>query len=692
MLNSQKIIKKGLAMTTRPPITEIIQEHIDWWNNLPELWQKIFCVALYHPEKMDMQYSEPDYFYGDETTDFDNDGDFVFNYPNPELRTNDDLIQLFAIKKIVVMNEFNPLAEDDKLVTQIPSLRFFNQLELLLLNNQRLKDIAGLAGVTSLKYLIMSESLATQDIQAITTLTNLQVLDLSFNNVADLTGFDKLTQLISLDLSCNRVIDVSPLAKLTNLIKLSLGDNPIQDVRPLFELVQLHELEIGTEASFNDGLVFPNHQIPWLKNQLANTRIDVWGIYSDSISDTQLMNKIANEGLAKIDDDIEQRIYAFVEKNEDSENLAIKQLVDNVANQYEKATMYWAFDSYTKQKAEPIVTLNQQLHRKEYASLTHVLQDELSKRNLKQSYYSALALKQHIALNDFLQILDKLDLEIIVREKLQTPEKSLRPPLLKPKPSEVVTAITQEHIDWWHNLPELWQKIFCVALYEPDTIAMRLCDDYSTDWVSYNDDHDVSQPDFILNYSPILKNINDLLALFKVKQVLFMHTVNPPIDEVVTFIPPMHYFSQLEMLTLDHNYLEDISNLASLTTLKMLNLNECFTIDDYTPIASLSNLVALELGFNGIKNIDFVKNLTELRHLYLPANKIKDVLPLVELTKLKTLDLGSSPIQDVRPLANLKNLLELDIGSDEPYLKDEFDDTYVEWLKEQLPNTKINVW
>lgn len=682
-------------MNTRPPITTITQEHINWWNSLPELWQKIFCVALYHPEKMDMHYSEPNFFYGDEKMGFDNYGEFFLNYSNPKLQSNDDLVQLFTIKKIVVMASFNPSASDDELVTNVPSLRFFHQLELLFFNNQRLKDIMGLANVTSLKYLIMSESLATENIQAITTLKNLQVLDLSFNSVTDLTGFENLTQLLSLDLACNYITDVSPVANLTNLTHLNLGDNPIQDLSPLFNLTQLQELEVGTESSFGE-LAFANHQIAGLKYRLANTKIDVWGVHSSSITQRQLMSKIANEGLAKIDDDIEKAIHDFVEKNQDNQDPAIKQLVDSVVKQYEKATMYLMFDNYTKQKAEPIITLNQQLHRKKHASIAHILQDELSKRNLKQSFATALSLKQNIALYDFLQILDKLDLEIIVREKLQTPEKSPRLPLLQPKPSEVVTEITQEHIDWWHNLPELWQKIFCVALYEPKKIARHFVDDYSTEWyyddTKDNDDYGIDDGSYILGYSPVLRQQNDLLELFKVKQILYFQEVNPSIDEVVTFIPPMHYFTDLEILSIDSNYLEDISNLASLTTLQSLWLNECFTIEDCTPISHLTNLIELKLGFNNINNIEFIKTLSNLKNLFLCGNLIEDVIPLANLTNLVSIDLSSNPIKDVRPLAHLTNLKELELGTDKPASQGGLDDFYLEWLREQLPNTDIMVW
>ena len=255
-----------------------------------------------------------------------------------------------------------------------------------------------------------------------------------------------------------------------------------------------------------------------------------------------------------------------------------------------------------------------------------------------------------------------------------------------------ITTITQQHIGWWNNLPELWQKIFCLALYQPDIIEMRLLEDYSSEFIANDDKFGVDEGIYILNYSPVLRDINDLLNLFKVKQIVFDRELNPSSDTVVTFIPPMRYFTELEFLSLNYNYLKDISNLSSLTTLKSLSLCECFTIDDYSPIANLTNLVELELGFNGIKDICFVENLTELRHLYLPGNRIANISAISGLAKLITLDLGSSPIRDVRPLAKLIKLQELSMGTDEPTLTGEFDYTHVKWLKEQLSNTDIDVY
>ena len=61
----------------------------------------------------------------------------------------------------------------------------------------------------------------------------LQQLDLSLNNIQDLTPLTKLTQLTALNLNGNQISDLTPLANLTQLTKLHLSENQISDLAPL---------------------------------------------------------------------------------------------------------------------------------------------------------------------------------------------------------------------------------------------------------------------------------------------------------------------------------------------------------------------------------------------------------------------------------------------------------------------------
>ena len=60
----------------------------------------------------------------------------------------------------------------------------------------------------------------------------------------DIRSCASLTNLGWLDLSCNQISDISPLASLTNLTKLALSDNQISDVSPLISLTNLSEIDL----------------------------------------------------------------------------------------------------------------------------------------------------------------------------------------------------------------------------------------------------------------------------------------------------------------------------------------------------------------------------------------------------------------------------------------------------------------
>ena len=60
-----------------------------------------------------------------------------------------------------------------------------------------------------------------------------------------MSALKELTQLTNLDLSGNQISDVSPLAGLTKLTKLNLSNNNITDLTPLAELKKLEFLCLG---------------------------------------------------------------------------------------------------------------------------------------------------------------------------------------------------------------------------------------------------------------------------------------------------------------------------------------------------------------------------------------------------------------------------------------------------------------
>jgi len=76
---------------------------------------------------------------------------------------------------------------------------------------------------------------------------------------------------------------------------------------------------------------------------------------------------------------------------------------------------------------------------------------------------------------------------------------------------------------------------------------------------------------------------------------------------------------------------------------------------------ALLQLTSLEARGCGIKSLEGIENLTNLRYLNLRDNRIQDISPLSSLEQLKKLHLRNNHIEDITPLSDLVNLRQLSL-------------------------------
>ena len=74
-----------------------------------------------------------------------------------------------------------------------------------------------------------------------------------------------------------------------------------------------------------------------------------------------------------------------------------------------------------------------------------------------------------------------------------------------------------------------------------------------------------------------------------------------------------------------------------------------------------TDLIALDLGHNGIDDLTWLEPLQNLQLLILADNRMKDITPLASLKKLKYVELFMNPIRDISPLGELKELLDVNL-------------------------------
>ena len=120
-------------------------------------------------------------------------------------------------------------------------LRYMTNLTLLDFSFQDLTDLSFLAELTGLTRLYLDHTGIT-DISPLASLANLTGLSLSGEELTDISPLAELTNLTTLHLTWSNVTDFSPLARLTNLTTLNLFLNNITDISPLAELTNLTTL------------------------------------------------------------------------------------------------------------------------------------------------------------------------------------------------------------------------------------------------------------------------------------------------------------------------------------------------------------------------------------------------------------------------------------------------------------------
>lgn len=84
--------------------------------------------------------------------------------------------------------------------------------------------------------------------------------------------------------------------------------------------------------------------------------------------------------------------------------------------------------------------------------------------------------------------------------------------------------------------------------------------------------------------------------------------------------------------------------------------------EDFACLRYCTDLKALDLGHNSIRDLSWLEPLRELRILILADNDIRDISVLAKLEKLEYIELFMNPITDITPLSGLEHLLDLNVS------------------------------
>ena len=121
-------------------------------------------------------------------------------------------------------------------------------------------------------------------------------------------------------------------------------------------------------------------------------------------------------------------------------------------------------------------------------------------------------------------------------------------------------------------------------------------------------------------------------------------------------IDDLTYISTLEELDLSTNLMNDISALLSMENLRVLNVQNCPYLKDYSLLKEFPSLEELDMSYNVPDNFDFLRSLNKLQVLRMEQSGFSDMRELNHLSSLRKLDVSKNEITHVDDFITVGNL------------------------------------
>ena len=470
-------------------------------------------------------------------------------------------------------------------IRDLSGLEYATNLQELTITYRIVKrSLTPLSGLAHLSRLILRGEVTELDV--LSTLPSLRVLNLSSGTLTDVTLIGELTDLEQLTLSYNDIMDVSPLANLENLTYLYLQgnssniqnrnvSNTLSDISPLASLENLETLSLQWNAISDitplaglvelSDLTLADNKISDVSALENLVKLSTLDFRSNSVTDVSPLL-----GLLKL-----RRLY--VENN--------------------PITNAGALYPLTQKRPRTGIDIDVPIPAVE-------VPDETLAASLRTEL--ELADDADITVPDMLDITslyyfpginitDLTGLEYATNLTSLTLPGSPSASLTDLSPLQELTSLTRLELSGHSQLTDLEPLQGLVNL---ETLILQ--DDV---------------------------NISDITPLAGLVNLTELNHQSNDISDV----SPLMDLENLETLILSGNDISDVSPLAGLVNLELLSLSSN-DISDVSPLSGLENLTTLFLTNNSIVDVSPLEDLVGLEKLYILGNSVTDTSPLEYIT------------------------------------------------------------
>ncbi|HYC85934.1 MAG TPA: hypothetical protein VEB86_11970 [Chryseosolibacter sp.] len=476
--------------------------------------------------------------------------------------------------------------------------------------------------ITLIEDMDLSGDRFMQNLEPLSQLHNLKLLDVSGTQIGDLTPIRNLTELLEINLSGCPVTDLAPLRYATKLLRLNISQTRIRDLSPLEKMTVLQNLEIQetpvvdfTPLSNLKTLLHLNAQGTSFK-YLAPI-VSLTGLYELNLSRTLVFDLSSLSGMKDLS-----------LLNIDSTSVAdIRPLANCKALQELKA-------NYT------------------YISTLDAL--------------AALPLLERVY----------CDQTAITKKKADT--------FMAARPGVLIVFDSKDLIAWWQKLPVDWQKVFSKAgkiAFAPSKEELATIPGIDSvnfsGWITITDLTPLAKLDRlrvliasksgIRDLSPLSQHrnielldisetgVNDLSPLATYEKLRVLRADKTPVEK----IDPLFPVSALEKVYVDQTTIHDITaaeflerNPECLLVYKTVHLKRWWSNLD----SEWKNVFRQQMGRDTIASRENLHRLAERKSISFADAPVRDLSILNEFVRLSDLRFSGTQITTIPALENLRNL------------------------------------
>jgi RNA polymerase sigma factor (sigma-70 family) len=403
------------------------------------------------------------------------------------------------------------------------------------------------------------------------------------------------------------IADITGLEFAENLVHLHLGDagNYVIDLSPLTTLTTLRHLNMGA------------NQVTDLKPLATLTNLIGLSLWNNQVTDVSSLRSLTSLTYLNLADNRVNDLSPLA-------NLRSLEVLDLFDNRVENIVPLTGLESLR----ELILTDNRVGDLSPLAGLTEL----------------RIVLLKGNPIKDFTPLLE-LNLTKLKYDGISDPSKETKPSEAW-MPDPALRAAVRGELGLLPDIPLTKEKVLKLGyLYAHD-----------------KDISDITGLEFATNLRELHLSqnpITDLGPLSNLTQLVGLHFWHVPARPTDLDLRPLANLINLEMLSLEGNWISDVRPLMGLKKLRRLHLSNN-QIEDVRPLVGLTELWELFLERNPITDLAPLSGLN-LTDLNISNNPIKatNISPLAALKELRTLDLLNNGISDIRPLSGLTELRTL---------------------------------